>query len=130
MDVAIIEAKDAVIYWNRSAKDHPVETVYIDRPSYRGGKRIPTGCANAGAIESNWKEMTDAERTSLLRDMALEMMASLRYDPVTVMREFCKIRQFYELGAKSYPMRRAISSVTYGSAREDWPPGSNENGPF
>ena len=123
-EVAIIEAEDAVIYWGRRRKDHPVETVYVDRCESLGGKHLPSGCSWHGRGCSSWHEATDDERVRLMSDMAIEMMVRHGYDPATVIREFCKVRQFYELGAGSYQMRRAISHVTHGSAREDWPPGT------
>lgn len=129
--VAYIEAEDAVIYWGGRTKDHPVQTVYIDRAHWLddGGKYIPSGCAWVGRGCSSWEDISEDDRALLMMQMAFEMIVRHDYDPAVVMREFCKIRQFYEQGERSYPMRRAISHVTHSSAREDWPPGSGEGYP-
>jgi hypothetical protein len=73
---------------------------------------------DAGASEASWREATQAERLRLLYEMAIEFMVA-GHDPKHVVREFAKVREFAELGGKSYPMARALTEAIEGQAVED-----------
>lgn len=138
-ELASIEAVDAVIHYNAGVLEGERPAVFVARrfEKFRNGGVRGTdpscapGCrSDFGAHNTVWRQQySDADRVSVMMDYALELCVK-GCDPAEVVRQCCKVRQFYEQGADSFPMRRAISEACHGAAREDWPPGSGENGPM
>jgi hypothetical protein len=128
-----IEADEAVLFWNPNFAGDATPKVFVGRKGdrYPGGGHDgynPPGCiADFGAYFLKWtKEYTDRKRVQTLVHYALELIVVHGCDPREVVRQLCKVRQFYDLGERSYPMRHVISTATLGHSRSDWPPGSGE----
>lgn len=110
----MIAAKDAVVWVCDETKEVRVEKHLSGFKDDFQGKEWgdPIGAAYTG-----WHECTKAERNMLMVETAIDL-AMQGYDLAVVLRAFSEVREFRELGGKSYPMCRALTSALVGKCLE------------
>lgn len=141
-DIASIEYEDARVQWmprmysdradeKRLIVHHYLEFGwYKDPPGFNRASWTGHGTkswTHRGAYSETPIVLSDQERHILMLEMIVEFILE-GWNAELVIGEFCKIKSFYEAGAQSIPLRRFISTVTYGRTMSDWPPGSGLNG--
>jgi hypothetical protein len=126
-EFATIPAKNARFHW----KSLPQRTgaspmVYVghveekfinpDRPG------SPIGCdAWFGAGDGEWSKLSDSERSTQLPILALNLIVYAACDPDEVIRQFCKIEEFYERGNSDLWIRKTINKAVTGEFSIWWP---------
>jgi hypothetical protein len=70
-----------------------------------------------GAAYVEWRKMKTPQRTGLMVETAIDL-AMQGYDLGYVLRSFAEVKEFRALGAKSYPMCRALTSALVGQCLE------------
>jgi hypothetical protein len=115
--LADIEAKDAHLWWRDSTKEIYVCQFQssIDRSILRHSSYL----SDSGASYMQWaKELTDEQRVQWMMEMVIEFLAK-GYSAHDVIGQFLKVRQFAELGGKSYMMCRTFFKRLDGAEYED-----------
>jgi hypothetical protein len=108
----MIEAKDISVWVNMEAKKvRVVADRGMTRPTWAGHWGDPIGAAY-----STWKDATNGERVQLMLETAIELVMR-GFNLGDVLREFAKVKQFRNLGNKSYPMCRALTIALIGKCR-------------
>ena len=105
----MIEAKDAVVWINKDDKSVKVARARADFPLGWGDP--------IGAHYSQWRDMTDEQRSRLMTETAIDLAMS-GFDLETVLREFFKVDIFRALGSESFPMCRALTKAIVGRSLE------------
>jgi hypothetical protein len=96
-----MHTEDGVEFYGRP-RDHGIEGFWTDP---------------LGAAYMDWRKATDNERVLLMLETAIDL-AMNGFDLGDVLREFAKVRQFRELGDKSYPICRALTKAIIGKCCE------------
>ena len=124
-DVGSISITEAHIWWTF---DEPKDVKIFhflgsdDRSFAQAKRESHARWSDIGACLCDWK----TSKKSLLIQECTEMMLELMVrgvDPVKVVREFSKIREFVMEGSKSYNLARTLSVALQGKAldlREQW----------
>lgn len=98
----MIEAIDAHIWWDTKKKRAFVTTFPSDIRGFQ---------YDGGASYTRWRtRYTDADRVREMMDILVELFFR-GFDPMGVVREFAKVRQFRELGLESWPMARVLAAA-------------------
>ena len=140
-EIASIDIREAHILWNPGdnpfnylpGEKHPRTFVKVFTfMSYEDRKfqsdRSYCGYADTGACWVDWKDRPIGDLVAECNEMMLEFMVRGR-DPVLVVREFGKIRQIVDEGAKSFWIGRCLSMAYQGLALdclEQWDLGLGE----
>jgi hypothetical protein len=113
----MIDAKDAVVWINHDSGEVMVQEhawgVPDDRKSLQRGRWGDP----IGAAYSEWNAMTDEERVVLMLETAIDL-AMQGFALPNVLKAFAQVKQFRDLGSKSYPMCRALTSALVGRSLE------------
>ena len=123
--LAECKAVDAIFLWGMSPEEDPMEFMVLSRRLQRDDEfavsitprdgRFPK---SDGAVGSNWKKWSQPQTVV---EYAFEMIFD-GFDRHHVIRECCRIEEFYLLGASSLMMRRMIAKSFIGSGYEGpWP---------
>lgn len=114
----MIKAKDAVVWVNNERNEVMVRTLEWGVPEERGhGHRPGHWVDPIGAAYSGWGEATDAERVTLMLETVIDL--AMQGIPIgVIVKAFSEIQEFHSLGAKSYPMCRALTSALLGKCLE------------
>jgi hypothetical protein len=111
MQVDYIDAKDAHIWWEPD-DGHILVARYGEHTREPG----PGFWSDVGASMTNWRELSDAERVLWLRELALDLHMTSGIPMDAIVREFAKIREFYDLGRRSHMMCRVLTKALTGTA--------------
>ena len=115
--IADIEAKDAHLWWRDSTKEIYVCRFQssIDRSILRHSSYL----SDSGASYVQWaKELTDEQRVQWMMEWSVEFLAK-GFPARDVIGQFLKVRQYAELGGKSFMMCRTFFMRLEGKELED-----------
>ena len=140
-EIASIDIREAHILWDpgddcfnyRQGQKHPGASVKVFRfmspedQKYQSEMNF-SGYADTGACWISWKERPIEDLLTECKEMMIEFMMR-GMDPILVAREFGKIRQIVDEGAKSFWMGRCLSMAYQGlvlDCLEQWDLGLEE----
>lgn len=110
----MIEAKHLVVWVKTDTKEISVENVE-GKAEWMGSHR---GWADPiGASYMEWRKMTDDQRIQLMLETAIDL-AMNGFELGDVLKAFSQVRQFRELGGRSFPMCRALTKALLGRSLE------------
>jgi hypothetical protein len=113
-DPSLIEAARAVVWIN--GKEKRVKVMDRDYNLINPDTRN-NWCDPIGAAYTQWREMKDEQRLMLMLETAVDLTLQ-GFDLKDILRAFAEVRQFRDLGNKSYPMCRALTSALVGRCLE------------
>ena len=113
----MLDAKDIVVWVNNDTKQILVTTFAWRWPGEYHQSRPPHWSDPIGAAYSQWRTMTDPQRTNLMLETAIDL-AMQGFSLKAVLTAFAGVRQFRALGSQSYPMARALTSALLGKCLE------------
>ena len=140
-EIASIDIREAHILWHPGknlfnylpGEKHPGTFVKVFRFKSREDNKFQNdrdyrGYADTGACWVDWKHRPIEDLVTECKEMMIEFMM-FGMDPILVAREFGKIRQIVDEGAKSFWMGRCLSMAYQGlvlDCLEQWDLGLEE----
>jgi hypothetical protein len=108
-----MKAAEMVLWTNTHQK---VVEVHVGRSRHL--KRTAAGWGDPiGASYSQWRDMNNGDRVQLMLETALDLCLQ-GYDLGQIVREMAKVDEFKDLGRRSFPMCRALTSALVGRCLE------------
>lgn len=113
----MIAAKEAVLWVNQDSGEVMIKPHSWGVPEDRRGLRRGHWSDPIGAAYSQWLEMNTDQRVHLMLETALDL-AMQGFALPNVLKAMAEVKEFRELGSKSYPMCRALTAALLGRCLE------------